>query len=173
MASADAYTLLLDGRGCAYAARVLHTARICMTEMTAPPQPEWTDLPPRRNLASPPRVLIIDDEEDFLELTRLFLERAGYTVECARAAGEAIARAVRNPPDVILLDILLPGCDGLEILETLRNEPETASVPVLACTALGQRDSGPLLVHAGFDGLVSKPIDWQELSATIEDALPT
>lgn len=124
---------------------------------------EWTELPPSPRLARPPRVLLVDDEEDFLELTKEILEGAGFIVECARAAGEAVARAVANPPTVILLDILLPGCDGLEILETLRGEPETAEVPVLACTALGQRDSGPLLVDAGFDGLVSKPIDWQEL----------
>jgi CheY-like chemotaxis protein len=140
-----------------------------MTESTLK---EWTDLPPRRRAATPPRILVVDDEEDFLELTAIFLEGAGFEVECARAAGEAIARAVRNPPDVILLDILLPGCDGLEILETLRSEPETAAVPVLACTALGRRDSGPLLVHAGFDGLVSKPIDWHELRRVLHAAVP-
>lgn len=126
---------------------------------------EWmTQHPPSPRLARPPRVLLVDDEEEFLELTRNILEGSGFIVECARAAGEAVARAVANPPDVILLDILLPGCDGLEILETLRGEPETAEVPVLACTALGQRDSGPLLVQAGFDGLVAKPIDWHDLS---------
>jgi two-component system cell cycle response regulator DivK len=125
---------------------------------------EWTDLPPTPRLARPPRVLLVDDEEEFLELTKEILEDAGFVVECAHAAGEAVARAVANPPDVILLDILLPGCDGLEILETLRGEPETSDVPVLACTALGQRDSGTLLVKAGFDGMVSKPIDWHEMA---------
>ena len=119
---------------------------------------EWTELPPTPRLAHPPRVLLVDDEEEFLELTKEILESSGFVVECA------VARAVANPPDVILLDILLPGCDGLEILETLRSEPETSNVPVLACTALGQRDSGPLLVQAGFDGLVSKPIDWHDLA---------
>jgi two-component system alkaline phosphatase synthesis response regulator PhoP len=130
---------------------------------------EWTDLPPRRNLAASPRVLIVDDEEEFLELTSELLARAGYQVECARAAGEAIARAVRNPPDVILLDILLRGCDGLDILEALRDEPETARVPVLACTALGQRDSGPMLVEAGFDGMVAKPVDWPALARLLDE----
>jgi CheY-like chemotaxis protein len=133
--------------------------------------PRFTDLPPRKRLAGPPRVLLVDDEEDFLELTSLFLKSAGYEVECARAADEAVARAVRHPPDVILLDILLPGCDGLEILETLRSEPETAGVPVVACTALGHRDSGPLLVHAGFDGLVAKPIDWRELDRLLRSTV--
>ena len=131
---------------------------------------EFTDFPPSRQIASPPRVLIVDDEADFLELASAILEDAGFEVECARAAGEAIARAVRNPPDVILLDILLPGCDGLEILESLRGEPETRAIPVLACTALGARDSGPLLVRAGFDGLVSKPIDWSQLKDQLQAA---
>jgi len=144
-----------------------------MTEMTAPPLDEPTDYSIQRRLDGPPRVLIVDDEDDFLELTAELLRRAGYEVECARFAGEAVARAVRNPPDVILLDILLPGCDGLEILDILRNEPETASVPVLACTALGQRDSGSLLPHAGFDGLVVKPIDWPELARTLRDTIAT
>ncbi len=121
-----------------------------------------------RDLEGPQRILIIDDEPDFLEVATAILENAGFTVECARAAGEGIARAIMSPPDVILLDILLPGCDGIEILETLRNEPETAQIPVLACTALGQRDSGPLLVRAGFDGLVSKPIDWVSLTTRLE-----
>ena len=65
--------------------------------------------------------------------------------------------------EVLVEDQIAAGIDGLEILETLRGEPETARVPVLACTALGQRDSGPLLVKAGFDALVPKPIDWRAL----------
>ncbi|HZS36146.1 MAG TPA: response regulator [Polyangia bacterium] len=141
-----------------------------MTEGIRPT--EWTDLPPRRALGEPVRVLIVDDEEDFLEITSALLSSAGFQVECARAAGEAIARAVRRPPDVILLDILLPGCDGLDILETLRTEPETAGVPVLACTALGQRDSGPMLVEAGFDGMVAKPVDWPALARLLQETVP-
>jgi CheY-like chemotaxis protein len=125
----------------------------------------------RRSLDTAARVLLIDDEEDFLELASIFLRGVGYQVDCARTAGEAVALAVRRPPDLVLLDILLPGCDGIEVLETLRGEPETCDVPVLACTALGERDSGPLLVHAGFDGLVSKPIDWHEFRRIIERAL--
>jgi CheY-like chemotaxis protein len=134
-----------------------------MTDSNVLSSVEWSHVPPEPRLVRPPRVLLVDDEEEFLELTTEILRGAGFVVECAHAAGEAIARAVANPPDVILLDILLPGCDGLEILETLRSEPETANVPVLACTALGHRDSGPLLVKAGFDGMVAKPINWHDL----------
>lgn len=143
-----------------------------MTEPHATDPEQWTDLPPRRRLERPVRVLVVDDEADFLELIAPFLEAAGFEVECAHAPGEAVARAVRHPPDVILLDIILPGADGLEILETLRSEPETAEVPVLACTALGRRDSGPMLVDAGFDGLIAKPIDWPALRYQLEQMFP-
>jgi CheY-like chemotaxis protein len=135
--------------------------------------PQWTDLPPRKRPGTPPRILLIDDEEDFLELTAELLRSQGFEVECARYAGEGIARAVRNPPDVILLDILLPGVDGLEILDILRNEPETRGVPILACTALGQRETGSLLPHAGFDGLVTKPIDWPQLQKDLAGLIET
>jgi CheY-like chemotaxis protein len=142
------------------------------TEVVGWERPRLSDLPPRPRTGEPPRVLLVDDEDDFLELTAEFLRHLGFEVECAHAAGEAVARAVRNPPDLILLDILLPGTDGLEILEALRREPETAEVPVLACTALGQRESGSLLVRAGFDALVEKPIDWRLLARTLAAALP-
>jgi two-component system cell cycle response regulator DivK len=134
-----------------------------MTDSNVTSAAEWSQTPPEPRLMRPPRVLLVDDEPEFLELTTQILRGAGFIVECAHAAGEAVARAVARPPDVILLDILLPGCDGLEILETLRGEPETADVPVLACTALAHRDSGPLLVKAGFDGMVAKPINWHDL----------
>src|SRR5262245_33144559 len=113
-----------------------------MTESTQ--SAEWTDLPPSRKLAAPPRILIVDDEEDFLELASTLLREAGYEVHCARAAGEAVARAVLTAPDVILLDILLPGTDGLDILETLRDEPETPDAVELACTETVQQPSGTL-----------------------------
>ena len=116
-------------------------------------------------------VLIVDDDKDFLQLVAAALGHLGIAVECARTPGEAVARAMLHPPDLILLDILLPGSDGLEILEILRGEPETKGVPVIAFTALGERDSGPMLLDAGFDGLISKPIDWSRLASELERAL--
>jgi DNA-binding response OmpR family regulator len=131
----------------------------------------WTDLPARPRLATRPRVLVVDDEADLLALLRESLSMLGFDVDCARTPGEAMTRAVRSPPDLILLDILLPGCDGLDMLEALRDEPETCCVPVLACTALGQRESGPLLLDAGFDGLVTKPVDVSQLVVQMAEAL--
>jgi CheY-like chemotaxis protein len=114
-----------------------------------------------------PRVLIIDDDPDFLELASVALTGEGLDVSVAPTAGEGLVRAMRAPPDIILLDIMLPGQDGIDLLEALRAEPETRGIPVVACTALGQRDSGALLPTLGFDGLVSKPLDLRELARAL------
>jgi DNA-binding response OmpR family regulator len=128
---------------------------------------ELTDLPPRLPKSGPPHVLLVDDDPDFLEFTSYALVEEGMNVSCARTPGEALIQAVKDPPDVILLDILLGGADGLDVLEALRAEPETRGVPVLACTALGQRDSGKLLPTLGFDGLLAKPLDARTLARAL------
>jgi len=128
---------------------------------------EYTDLPPRPAKSGPPRVLLVDDDPAFLELMSIALAAEGMVVSVAQTAGEALMRAVNDPPDVILLDIVLPGADGLDVLEALRAEPETRGVPVLACTALGRRDSGKLLPTLGFDGLLTKPLNPRELARSL------
>lgn len=138
--------------------------------MVDPPvEPELTDLPPRLPKSGPPHVLLVDDDPAFLELMSVALTAEGMAVSVAQTAGEALMRAVADPPDVILLDILLPGADGLDVLEALRAEPETRSVPVLACTALGRRDSGKLLPTLGFDGLLTKPLNPRDLARSLRD----
>ena len=114
-----------------------------------------------------PRVLLVDDDPDFLELASIALTEQGLEVSLARSAGEGLVMAVNRPPDIILLDIMLPGQDGIDVLDALRAEPETRGIPVVACTALGQRDSGALLTSAGFDGMVSKPLDLRELGKAL------
>jgi DNA-binding response OmpR family regulator len=128
---------------------------------------EWTDVPPSTARRGPPHVLLVDDDVDFLTQMADALRLEGINVETARTPGEALVQAVRNPPDVILLDILLGGADGIDVLEALRAEPETRSVPVLACTALGSRDSAKLLPTLGFDGLLAKPLDPGELARAL------
>lgn len=114
-----------------------------------------------------PHVLVIDDDVEFLELAQIALGEMGLEVSIARTPGEGLVRAVKQPPDIILLDIMLPGQDGLDVLEALRQEPETCQIPVVACTALGQRDSGSLLPTIGFDGIVTKPLDLRELGKAL------
>lgn len=125
---------------------------------------ELCDLPPQTRRAGPPRVLIVDDDPSFLELAAAALEGEGFAVSLARTPCEALMSAVHTPPDVILLDILLPGSDGLDVLDALRSEPETRAVPVLACTALGERASAAHLTSLGFDGVLTKPLNLLEFA---------
>jgi CheY-like chemotaxis protein len=145
-----------------------------MTDQTCPidSPTEWTDLPPRPRAPTRPRVLVVDDDADFLELATTGLAAEGFDVATARTAGEAVVEAVRQPPDLILLDILLHGSDGIDVLEALRDEPETRHVPIVACTALGERDAAGLLTRCGFDGLVSKPFDLLGVARALREALP-
>jgi CheY-like chemotaxis protein len=114
---------------------------------------------PRTKLDRPPNVLVVDDEEDFLELTELFLGNDGFHVMKAKSASEALWLALRNPPDLVFLDLRLPGADGFQVLRALRAEPETRDIPVFACTAADIPD-GDALVRAGFDAAFPKPINW-------------
>jgi DNA-binding response OmpR family regulator len=128
---------------------------------------EYAELPPRPAKSGPPRVLLVDDDPDFLELMSAALAEEGMEVATALTAGAGVARAVSDPPDVILLDILLGESDGIDVLEALRSQPQTRGVPVLACTALGQRDSAKLLPTLGFDGLLSKPLNPRDLARAL------
>jgi CheY-like chemotaxis protein len=132
-----------------------------------------TDLPPEPRAATRPRVLVVDDDRGFLELAAAALAAEGFDVATAATASEAIYLAVDEPPDLILADILLPGSDGIDLLDALRAEPETRDLPIWACTALGERDVARLLPHAGFDALVAKPVDLRRLARALAARLPT
>jgi DNA-binding response OmpR family regulator len=130
-------------------------------------EPE-SELPKKEHKGIRPRVLVIDDDTEFLELADVALTEQGLDVRMASDARTGLLEALREPPDVILLDIMLPGEDGIDLLEALRAEPETRSIPVVACTALGERESGALLPSVGFDGVVPKPLDLRELGRALQ-----
>jgi two-component system alkaline phosphatase synthesis response regulator PhoP len=125
------------------------------------------ELPKKEHKGIRPRVLVIDDDTSFLELADVALTEQGLDVRLAADARSGLMEALREPPDVILLDIMLPGEDGIDLLEALRAEPETHDIPVVACTALGERESGALLPTVGFDGVVPKPLDLRELGRAL------
>jgi CheY-like chemotaxis protein len=139
-----------------------------MMESTMRDSYEVPEQPPRPARTGPARVLLVDDDPDFLATTAEALAGEGLSVQVARTAGEAVQRAVADPPDVILLDILLGGADGIDVLEVLRAQPETRRVPIVACTALGRRDSAKLLPSVGFDGLLAKPLDARDLARALK-----
>lgn len=103
-------------------------------------------------------ILVVEDNERNLKLLRDVLEYAGYDVRVARTAEDGITSAVSEPPDLVLMDLQLPGIDGMEALRRLRESPRTADVPVVAVTAQAMKQDRERALEAGFNGYVEKPI---------------
>lgn len=114
-----------------------------------------------------PRILVIEDNPMNMELVLDLLEALGSDVETAVSAEEGLDLAFRSPPDLILLDVRLPGMDGLEAVRRLKADARTASVPTLALTAQAMTGDEDDARRAGFDDYVAKPIDTRAFPDTI------
>jgi two-component system, cell cycle response regulator DivK len=102
-------------------------------------------------------ILVVEDNERNLKL-RDVLEYAGYDVRVARTAEDGISLAASEPPDLVLMDLQLPGIDGMEALRRLRESPRTADIPVVAVTAQAMKQDRERALEAGFNGYIEKPI---------------
>jgi two-component system cell cycle response regulator DivK len=113
------------------------------------------------------RVLIVEDNPTNLTLATFLLQSAGHTVLSATdaEAGLTLARAER--PNLILMDIQLPGMDGLEATAQLKQDDATRSIPVIALTALAMKGDEERIRAAGCDGYIAKPMRYQEFLATV------
>jgi two-component system, cell cycle response regulator DivK len=107
-------------------------------------------------------ILIVEDNEKNLKLVRDILKFKGYRTLDAKSAEDGIALAESHQPDLILMDIQLPGTDGMTALRQLRDGPRTASIPVVALTAFAMKDDRERFLAAGFDGYLDKPINVKE-----------
>lgn len=117
------------------------------------------------------RVVVVEDEEDILELVRFNLAREGYHVE-GYGSGEDALRAVRRqPPDLLLLDLMLPGMDGLEVCRLLRAEGSTRELPVIMLTAKGEEADIVAGLELGADDYVPKPFSPRVLLARVKAVL--
>ncbi len=103
-------------------------------------------------------ILVVEDNERNLKLLRDVLDYAGYDVRVARTAEDGITLAVSDPPDLVLMDLQLPGIDGMEALRRLREIPRTAGIPVVAVTAQAMKHDRERALDAGFNGYIEKPI---------------
>jgi two-component system cell cycle response regulator DivK len=103
-------------------------------------------------------ILVVEDNDRNLKLLRDVLEYAGYEVRTARTAEDGITLAVSEPPDLVLMDLQLPGIDGIEALRQLRESQRTAGIPVVAVTAQAMKEDRERVLQAGFNGYVEKPI---------------
>ncbi len=115
-----------------------------------------------------PKLLVVDDEEDLQQLLRAMLERRGYEVLSASGGLHAIRLLYHERPDLILLDVMMPGMDGWETLKRIR---EMSTVPVIMLTALGEVTHVVQGLQIGADDYISKPFDREELTARIEALL--
>ncbi len=115
-------------------------------------------------------VLIVEDKEENLELVRDLLQAHGYRTLEAETAEAGIALAAAHHPDLILLDIQLPGIDGMEALRRLKSVPDTAATPVVALTAYAMPRDRERLTYAGFDGYMTKPISIKPFLQQVQDA---
>src|SRR5262245_23687200 len=105
----------------------------------------------------PSRVLIVEDEPDIRDLLAFHLEREGYQVSKCRSGADAVRQARASPPDLMLLDLMLPEMDGLEVCRRLRGDPATASLPIVMLTAKGDEVDRILGLELGADDYVVKP----------------
>ena len=113
------------------------------------------------------RILIVEDNPDNMTLTVLLLESEGHTVIKAVDAEGGLALARAQLPDLILMDVHLPGMDGLEAAALLKSDPVTRAIPVIALTALAMKGDEERIRAAGCDGYVAKPIRIHEFLATV------
>jgi putative two-component system response regulator len=112
-------------------------------------------------------VLIVDDEYIGRETLQSVLEGEGYELEMAENGLQAIEKAKKLLPDVILLDVMMPGMTGFEVCQRIRNDPQIAEIPIIILTALDDRESLLNALKAGADDFISKPFDRYELRARL------
>ncbi|HKW02858.1 MAG TPA: response regulator transcription factor [Vicinamibacterales bacterium] len=113
------------------------------------------------------RVLVVEDSADIADLIRHYLERAGHTVEVVASGNDALPRARKTSPEIVILDLMLPGMDGLLVCQALRHDRSTAAIPVIMLTARGEEADRVRGLELGADDYVTKPFSPKELVARV------
>ena len=117
------------------------------------------------------RILVIEDEEDILALIHFNLVKAGFEVECAMTGEEGFAKVREYNPDLVILDLMLPGMDGLEVCRRLREAPDTKDVPIIMLTAKGEESDIIHGLELGADDYITKPFSPKVLQARARTVL--
>lgn len=116
-------------------------------------------------------ILIVEDNPANLKLATTVLEHAGYRILSVENALDAVAIAQRELPRLILMDIQLPGMNGLDATRQLKEQPATANIPVVALTAFAMKGDEERILGAGCDGYIAKPFDYKELLAQVDSKI--
>jgi two-component system response regulator VicR len=120
------------------------------------------------------RVLCIEDHPEMIELIRLILGRRGFDVDGAEGGREGLKAMQENPPDLVLLDLMMPDMDGWEVYRQIKANEQLKEIPVIAVTAKAQGIDRVLGLHiAGMDDFITKPFGPKELVASVEHVLST
>jgi diguanylate cyclase (GGDEF)-like protein len=119
----------------------------------------------------PERILVVDDDRDICRSIEVVLRLEGYDVRIAHEGEEALEQAVRAQPDLVLLDMMMPGIDGYEVTKRLRHDPRTATASIIMLTARALPADKVLGLTAGCDDYIVKPFDPSELVARVQSAL--
>lgn len=117
------------------------------------------------------RILAVDDLPDNLSLLQTVLELIGYTVEVATCGFTALQKIYASPPDLVLLDLMMPGLDGYEVVQRLRQDSQFASLPVLLVTAHDDEKAASCAIKDA-NGLIRKPINLDELLSQVKSGCP-
>ena len=129
---------------------------------------------PSRNKAADAaaqRILVVDAEDDLLELLRYNLSREGYQVTCVATGEDALRSVRRQPPDLIVLDVMLPGIDGLEVCRRLKSESKTREIPIVMLTAKSEESDIVAGLEHGSDDYIAKPFSPRVLVARVKALL--
>ena len=117
------------------------------------------------------RILVVDDEPDLLELVRVNLAQAGYVVETASSGSDALAALRRSPPDLMLLDLMLPDLSGTELCSRIRADQRLAGLPIIMLTAKSEEIDRVVGLEVGADDYVTKPFSPRELALRVRAVL--
>src|SRR6202158_4566769 len=120
---------------------------------------------------APPRILIVDDERHNVELLKLMLTPEGYLLSTASNGQEALGLLADQQPDLILLDVMMPGMDGYSVAGRIKSNPATRNIPVIMLTALDDRNARMLGLNAGAKDFLTKPVDRAELCVRVRNLL--
>ena len=116
-------------------------------------------------------ILVVDDDLDILELLKMYLEPEGYDIRTASDGESAVQSACMDPPDLILLDVMMPHKDGFQVIKELKSIEHTKNVPVILLTARGQTEDKVQGLDTGADDYITKPFDLREVTARVEAVL--
>jgi two-component system, OmpR family, alkaline phosphatase synthesis response regulator PhoP len=122
-------------------------------------------------MAPPTKILIVEDDSDIAALIAHYLEKSGFAAETVADGGRALARARESAADLVILDLMLPGLNGLEVCRALRADDKTAALPIIMLTARGEESERILGLDVGADDYVVKPFSPNELMARVRALL--